>query len=142
MMSKKTEPADAFDPAFEAPVKARAYDERYLDNPKNPRRRAGDAASAPVIPVPYPAYRYHIEGHSVIVKNAEEDKALGEGWTDKPKPPDEARAYPSWRYHASKPPVLVINAAEDANLGPGWYLTVHDAAASVPRPTPPPQTAA
>ena len=127
-MAKKTTTDDAFDPDFEPPAKARSYDERYLDNPDNPRRRSTDAASAPVVPVPYPAFRYHADGRSVIVKDEAEDKALGDGWGDKPKVATDARAYPAWRYHVSKPPVQVLNASDDAALGPGWYATVKDAA--------------
>lgn len=126
-MSKKTS-ADETD--VDPPAKARGYDERYLDNPANPRRRAGDAASAPVVPVPYPAMRYHVDGRTVTVPDAAADQALGDGWGDKPQVATDARAYPAWRYHASKPPVQVLNASDDVALGPGWYATVREAAAS------------
>ena len=33
-------------------------------------------------PIPYPAWRYHTDGHSVIVQSEEEDKKLGAGWSD------------------------------------------------------------
>jgi hypothetical protein len=33
-------------------------------------------------PIPYPAWRYHTDGHSVIVQSEAEDKKLGAGWSD------------------------------------------------------------
>jgi hypothetical protein len=33
---------------------------------------------------PYPTTRYHKDNPPKLVKNAEEEKLLGEGWTDSP----------------------------------------------------------
>lgn len=77
----------------------------------------------------FPAARYHATLGSRLVKDEEEDAALGEGWSD--AVPDAAPAvYPAYRYHASKDPLLVKDAAADAALGEGWYPTVQLAAAS------------
>lgn len=95
---------------------------------ENADLRAKLGAAAPYVPVAYPAFRYHADGRSCVVADAEADEALGEGWSDKPS--DLATTvYPAWRYHATASPRQVLNAAEDAALPPGYYASVAAAAA-------------
>lgn len=42
--------------------------------------------TTPYVYLAYPSTRYHSDGRSVEVKNAEEDAALGEPWRDTPYP--------------------------------------------------------
>lgn len=116
--------------AKKAADKAVSYDRRYLDNPKNPRRRASDAdVVAAVAPQAYPAWRYHATLGHCIVPDAAADAGLGEGWSATP-PEHVAVTYPSWRYHLTQAPRLVNSPADAAALGPGWYPSVVAAAAA------------
>lgn len=48
-----------------------------------PARAAGAAAEASGPPT-HPKWKHHLDGRSIVVKNAEEEEALGEGWGDFP----------------------------------------------------------
>lgn len=102
---------------------------------------------------PYPSYRDHVDGRSCLVQTAEEDAALGEGWSARGtvvhQPTDEEAAaaaiadgsfqpYPSWRHHVSGTSTIVASEEEDAALGEGWYPNADEArraAAGVAGPT-------
>lgn len=115
--------------AKKAADKAVSYDRRYLDNPKNPRRRADDVTAAAAVPQPYPAWRYHATLGHCIVQDAAADAGLGDGWSATP-PEHVAVTYPSWRYHLTQAPRLVNSPADAQALGAGWYPSVMAAAAA------------
>lgn len=115
--------------AKKAADKAVSYDRRYLDNPKNLRRRASDAdVVAAVEPQAYPAWRYHATLGHCIVQDAAADQGLGAGWSATP-PEHVAVTYPSWRYHRTQPPRLVNSPADALALGDGWHPSLLAAAA-------------
>jgi len=91
----------------------------------------------------YPSWRDHEDGRSVIVHNAEEDAALGKGWSARgtvvhqptdgagvPVAEGDVQAYPGWRHHVSGKSQIVNSPEEDEALGAGWYRDAGDAKAA------------
>ena len=64
----------------------------------------------------YPRWMYHATKPSVIVSNANEEKALGPEWSRR----YIHQEYPKTKYHWNKEPATVKNFDEEAALGGGW----------------------
>lgn len=92
----------------------------------------------------FPSWRFNTDGREQLVNNAEEDAALGPGWTNgdapdriMPEDDDEVIAasappakvlYPSWRAHANGTERLVHNEGQDKAAAADGYVRVEDLA--------------
>lgn len=98
----------------------------------------------------YPSTRFHADGREQVVQNEDEDKALGDGWTNgDPKDFDrtrhkveaqEAKAvpdkaiFPSTRFHANGLSIVVQDAADEQQKRELGYVPFEELESGVDEP--------